>query len=237
MVSRPVITQVRSRPPAEPVCRGMSAVTIKMPEPIIEPTTIIVPSNNPMARTKPGSWFAAPCETACVRSLMAPGVSDGGRMIGGCQYVNKLTRPLCRIGCEENIADDRDAVGARANDFGGSLDCDTADGHNGLVRERANRADKIDAYDGIGVGLGDGRKHRPDGNVVGRSRSRALELLQVVSRNARPLACCQHAARLLHSQILLAKVDAGGFRQCRDVGAVIHQERDALRSQLRRKSP
>jgi len=30
---------------------------MKMPEPIIEPTTIIVPSNNPMARMNPGSSF------------------------------------------------------------------------------------------------------------------------------------------------------------------------------------
>jgi hypothetical protein len=28
-----------------------------MPDPIIEPTTIMVPSNNPRARTNPGSFF------------------------------------------------------------------------------------------------------------------------------------------------------------------------------------
>jgi hypothetical protein len=32
----------------------MSAATMKIPEPIIDPTTIIVPSNNPIARTNPG---------------------------------------------------------------------------------------------------------------------------------------------------------------------------------------
>jgi hypothetical protein len=37
----------------------MSAATMNMPEPIIDPTTIIVPSNSPMARTNPGSFIAA----------------------------------------------------------------------------------------------------------------------------------------------------------------------------------
>ena len=55
MVSTPVITQATSKPPAEPVCREISADTIKIPEPIIDPTTIMVESNNPRPRTKPGS--------------------------------------------------------------------------------------------------------------------------------------------------------------------------------------
>src|ERR1700688_1259427 len=45
----------KSNPPADPVCLEISAATIKIPEPIMDPTTIIVPSNNPMARTKPPS--------------------------------------------------------------------------------------------------------------------------------------------------------------------------------------
>ena len=52
--------QVSSKPPAEPVWRVMSDATMKMPEPIIEPTTIMVPSKRPMARTKPG-WVAVVC--------------------------------------------------------------------------------------------------------------------------------------------------------------------------------
>jgi hypothetical protein len=48
----------KSNPPADPVCLEISAATIKIPDPIIDPTTIIVPSNNPMARTNPPSLRA-----------------------------------------------------------------------------------------------------------------------------------------------------------------------------------
>ena len=46
----------------------MSDATMKMPEPIIDPTTIIVPSNRPIARTNPGSLAALADETAWVVS-------------------------------------------------------------------------------------------------------------------------------------------------------------------------
>ena len=55
MVSTPVMIQATSKPPAEPVCREISADTMKIPEPIIDPTTIMVESNNPRPRTKPES--------------------------------------------------------------------------------------------------------------------------------------------------------------------------------------
>ncbi len=45
--------QAASNPPVDPALRAMSAETMKMPEPIIEPTTIVVESNKPRPRTKP----------------------------------------------------------------------------------------------------------------------------------------------------------------------------------------
>src|SRR5215472_16848497 len=62
--------QVSSRPPGDPVCCEMVDATMKMPDPIIEPTTIIVPSNKPMARTKPCSLAALPDEIAWVLSAI-----------------------------------------------------------------------------------------------------------------------------------------------------------------------
>src|SRR2546421_12769513 len=70
MVSSPVRIHVSSSPPAEPVCREISAATMKIPDPIIEPTTIMVPSNNPMARTKPVGFLALLCGMACVVSAI-----------------------------------------------------------------------------------------------------------------------------------------------------------------------
>src|SRR5579863_4692851 len=49
----PVIIQAASSPPVDPASRAMSAETMKMPEPIIEPTTIVVESNKPSPRTNP----------------------------------------------------------------------------------------------------------------------------------------------------------------------------------------
>ena len=47
------MTHAASKPPVDPALRAMSAETMKMPEPIIDPTTIVVESNKPKPRTKP----------------------------------------------------------------------------------------------------------------------------------------------------------------------------------------
>ena len=70
MVRVPVRIQVSSRPPADPVCLEISAATMKIPEPIIEPTTIMVPSNNPMARTNSCSVLA----TGVLLTLLDPAI-------------------------------------------------------------------------------------------------------------------------------------------------------------------
>ena len=52
-------TQTISSQPAEPTWRAISAGTMKIPEPIIEPATIMVESSNPSSRMKPvvASWL------------------------------------------------------------------------------------------------------------------------------------------------------------------------------------
>src|SRR5712664_4046672 len=117
MVSRPVRTQVSNKPPGDPVCCAMSQATMKMPDPIIEPTTIIVPSNKPMARTKPCSDFALVSARGCVVSAIRRIASAGRRVVRGFEKFDILPRPLLRIGREEDITDDRHGVGARLNDF------------------------------------------------------------------------------------------------------------------------
>ena len=51
MVRMPVMTHAINIQPALLIRRDMSAATIKIPEPIIEPTTIIVASSSPRPRT------------------------------------------------------------------------------------------------------------------------------------------------------------------------------------------
>ena len=44
MVRTPVITHATSSQPAEPTCRAISAETMKMPEPMMMPATIMMES-------------------------------------------------------------------------------------------------------------------------------------------------------------------------------------------------
>src|SRR5579862_7751564 len=53
MVNRPVMTHDPSSHPTLPTCRAMSAETMKMPVPIMEPATIMVESNSPRLCCKP----------------------------------------------------------------------------------------------------------------------------------------------------------------------------------------
>src|SRR5258707_13151719 len=73
--------QVRSKPPAEPVWRVMSEATMKMPEPIIDPTTIMVPSKRPMARTKPRSEAGLDCANGAAGLLGLRGARGGGAVV------------------------------------------------------------------------------------------------------------------------------------------------------------
>jgi len=52
IVSKPATAQARSNQPGAPINRADSADVIKMPDPIIEPITIMVASIGPRARSK-----------------------------------------------------------------------------------------------------------------------------------------------------------------------------------------
>src|SRR6202000_719859 len=52
MVIKPVISQTKMSHPALPTFRVISALTIKIPDPIMDPATIMVPSSNPRVGLK-----------------------------------------------------------------------------------------------------------------------------------------------------------------------------------------
>lgn len=54
---KPVIIHTAMSQPALPTFLVMSALTIKIPEPIIEPATIMVPSNKPNEGLKETFWL------------------------------------------------------------------------------------------------------------------------------------------------------------------------------------
>ena len=57
IVINPATAHASSSQPGAPINRADSAEVIKMPEPIIEPITIIVASSGPRARMSPGLFL------------------------------------------------------------------------------------------------------------------------------------------------------------------------------------
>jgi hypothetical protein len=56
IVNKPATAHARSNQPGAPLSSDDSADVIKIPEPIIDPITIIVASIGPSARTRPDDW-------------------------------------------------------------------------------------------------------------------------------------------------------------------------------------
>ena len=74
-------------------------------------------------------------------------------MVRGSQKFDILPRPLPRIGREEDITDDCNGIGTRLNDFGRAIQRDPPDGHDRLVGQRPNAANKFDSNYWIWLGL------------------------------------------------------------------------------------
>src|SRR5260370_11789329 len=99
---------------------------MKIPDPIIEPTTIIVPSNKPMARTKPGSDFALVSARGCVVSAIRRIASAGCRVVSGSQQIDVLPGAHPRLGCADDIADHRHRLGPHLDYLTRSLQPDSS---------------------------------------------------------------------------------------------------------------
>ena len=69
-VSTPVTSQTTSSQPGAPTCRAMIEETMKMPEPIIEPATIIVESSRPKPRMKPVRLSSTPSATSVASAIV-----------------------------------------------------------------------------------------------------------------------------------------------------------------------
>src|SRR4051794_13394860 len=102
MVIKPAMTHVRSSHPGAPMSRVDSAETMKIPEPIIEPTTIMVASTRPRTRTNSGSAFPfALLVTVFFREPESAPARTGGacatraqiRPRPDCRHAHKLCRP------------------------------------------------------------------------------------------------------------------------------------------------
>src|SRR6185295_13541288 len=96
--SRPLTIHAASSHPAEPTYRATLAETMKMPEPLIDPVTIITETSRPSSRTKP--WAPRSSRTL-VSAIEGTKIEDGGR---GCHGPRaQLPRRLLRHELHEHL--------------------------------------------------------------------------------------------------------------------------------------
>src|SRR5947207_10790903 len=95
MVSKPAIVHASKSQPGAPLSRADSADVIKMPEPIIDPITIMVASIGPRARTKPDfcglSFISRTSARACGRLPSRDAISRRARnrLLRDCRRADK----------------------------------------------------------------------------------------------------------------------------------------------------
>src|SRR5215472_8994732 len=124
----------------------MSAETMKMPEPIIEPTTIIVESKRPRPLTSSGEEEGGAAEAAGLAVTVGSAIAfaSAGFSFGaaGCDLRahgngEKFTGARSRVARFENVANHGDGICASGKDFGRAFKGDAADGDNGFAGELA----------------------------------------------------------------------------------------------------
>src|SRR5690242_7748518 len=128
----------------------MSAETMKMPEPIIEPTTIMVESKRPRPLTSSGEEEGGVAEAAELTVTVGSAIAfaSAGFFFGaaGCGLRargrgEKFAGARSGIARFKNVANDGDGVCAGGEDFWSAFESDAPDGDNGLAGELAGFAD------------------------------------------------------------------------------------------------
>src|SRR5574340_685157 len=131
MVMKPVITQARMSSAGESTRRAMSAETMKMPEPIMEPMTRVVALVRPRPFTSSWSWTVAAegtvpakgCRLSVWLLKSLPKAHNTRETLqrreGFCKCLAGCSSPKdpqellrCLAGIVQQIRDDRDAIGA-----------------------------------------------------------------------------------------------------------------------------
>src|SRR5579885_402560 len=219
----PVTIQVSSKPAGEPISRVISAATMKMPDPIIEPTTIIVPSKSPMARTKPASCFAVVSGTE--REASAMGLARSRRTtFDRPQNLCVLARSLHWVARVQNIADHGHAIRPCFDHSGSALQRNAPNRSDGFVRKPALLSHQFQTNNGIGLRFRRRWKNRPYRDVVRGRGCRDAHLLEVVRGNADYRFLSGDSAGLLNREVVLADVYAGSPGERGYIRAIIHDK-------------
>src|SRR5215831_17535979 len=103
-VSTPVTIQTTSNHPGDPTCFEMPPETIKMPDPIMDPATIIVESSKPSPRMNPVLFVCAIAAASAIRSssfyadlrntLSFLGTASGRGLRNRAAIITEFDRPV-----------------------------------------------------------------------------------------------------------------------------------------------
>src|SRR6185436_5533382 len=126
-------TQVTMSRPGDCVWRAMSAETIKIPDPIMEPMTSVVASSRPRPLTRP-FVFGLLMRAYCTLPFPHPLADGCGRAIGG-----------------QKIADDGYRIGAAFEHRWRVIARDAADRYERLVRDSPPDLQTLDAHDRVWI--------------------------------------------------------------------------------------
>src|SRR5262249_22717700 len=132
------------------VCLAISADTMKMPEPIIEPMTSVVESNSPRPATRRVA-LALLMTPYCTLPILHALADGSGGAIGGQQ-----------------VADNGDGICSRFERGSSILARDATDRHQRPGCQPAPRAQPVEAHHGIRIELRLCREHRTERQVINR---------------------------------------------------------------------
>ena len=145
-------------------------------------------------------------------------------------YCKILARSVRRISCSHQVPDHRNRIRSGPINFTRGLYCDAAYGDKWFSRDLPGRAQKFKSDHRVGICLCPGREDGSHRNIVRRSRLRRAQLLQSVCRNPYPQRSAAYFSRFIHGKIFLSHMNPACAGHGGNVGAIVHNHANALRS-------
>src|SRR5579884_3451007 len=170
-VMMPLTTHDSRKSPGEPTSRAISAATMKMPDPIIEPMTIVVQSSRPSPSTRPAAG-ARWAELSATVAAMLPSLQRvNGPLSRGREYSAKRLEEFSRLRPDvlssEKIMDHSYRIRSRFDNLRRRRKRYSTDRYERLARQCAHLTHTFQPHNRIGALLAPCRENRPERNIVG----------------------------------------------------------------------
>src|ERR1700680_2342193 len=180
---------------------------MKMPEPIIVPTTSIVALKRPRPFTSSPCSGMAPAARLFARSAIPVFLaffSKAGRKR------KKLPCALCRVPRGQQIPGHCKRIRSGAKDFFGTIESDSSDGHQRLACQSPCFTNEFRSYHGVGLRFCNRGENGADRDIVRRGRLGFAHLLECMRGNTHAGIAPAHCAGLFGGKVLLADMHAIG---------------------------